>query len=143
MGKAQTSYPAAQAQGTLTKGDFTEAEGRYIEMKRRSNDTATVRTKAEETLPWLKRTAKPSAFLTVPVGKSRSENLRGFQINPSPSCSAQHPGGQEVAKAKWSAAQSCWWGLGHSVMQGMPPSCSWPDEGRQTSDGSVPQFPHL
>lgn len=35
----------AQAQGTLTKGDITEVEGRDVEMKSRSNDTAPARTK--------------------------------------------------------------------------------------------------
>lgn len=33
-----------QAQGTLTKGDITEVEGRYIEMESWSDDTAPVRT---------------------------------------------------------------------------------------------------
>ena len=82
-------------------------EGRYIQRESRSDDTAPVRTKAEEELAWSKRTAKRSAFVTTGTDRSWSQQHSGLQINPSPLRSAQHPCAQEAAKATWSAGGSC------------------------------------
>lgn len=78
-----------QAQGTLTKGDVTKLEGRYVEMKSWSDDTTPVRTKTGRGDIGLVREVQ-SIQISLPLGRIKAGHRTtvGFKSTHHPD--AQH-----------------------------------------------------